>query len=123
MGQRPSSQVGRTLPNGEIQTLDERRVHRRGILRARERVVKSPDGADHRPSVDPHHAIMASGLDHLRVERCGAKHPTDPLPVELKSIRDDHGTCGERHPRRHVANKCQGVLVAASSDDGRRPET
>ena len=88
-----------------------------------ELIVKSPGGSDNRPSVDPHHAIMASGLDHLRVERRGAEDPMDDLPVELESVRDDHGTRPELHARRDVANERQGVPVATSPDDGRRPET
>ena len=35
------------------------------LHRRRPRLVESPGGADHRPSVDPHHAVMAAGLDHL----------------------------------------------------------
>ena len=89
----------------------------------RECVVEAPGGADDRTPFDPHHAVMATRLDHLRVERRGAEDPTDDRPVELEAIGHDHGTCGERHPRRHVVNECEGVSVAASSDDGRRPET
>ena len=58
----------------------------------RERVIKSPGGADDRP-------------------------------VELEAVGDDQGTCQELHARRDVANERQGAPVAASSDDGRRPET
>ena len=111
------------MPNGQIQTLDERRIHGRRVLRVRERVVKPPGSSDHHPSVDPHDAVMATRLDHLRVERRRTEDPTDHRPVELEAIGHDHGTGGERHPRRHVANECQGVPVAAASDDGRRPET
>ena len=66
---------------------------------------------------------MPTRLDHLRIERRGTEDPTDDRPVELKAIRDDQRTCGGRHARCDVANKCQGVAVAAASDDGRRPET
>ena len=89
----------------------------------RERLVKAPGGANDRAPLDPHHAIMAAGLDHLGVERRGTEDPTDDRPVELEAIRDDQRTCGGRHARCDVANKGQGVSVAASSDDGRRPET
>ena len=40
-----------------------------------ERIVKSPGGSHDQPSVDPHDAIVASGLDHLRVERRGDRRP------------------------------------------------
>ena len=43
----------------------------------------------HRPSVDPHHAIMAAGLDHLGVERRGTEDPTNNRPVELEAVGDD----------------------------------
>ena len=68
-------------------------------------------------------AIVSTGLDHLCVERPGAEDPTDDLAVELEAVGDDQGTCNERHAGRVVANECQCVPVAASPDDGRRPET
>ena len=66
---------------------------------------------------------MAAGLDHLRVERRGTKDPTDDRSVELEAVRHDQGTGDERHACREVANERQGVPVAASPDDGRRPES
>ena len=81
----------------------------------RERTIKSPGGADDPAPVDPHHAIMAAGLDHLRIEGRRTEDPTDDRPVEREAIRDDHGTRPERHARRDVANERQGVPVAASS--------
>ena len=61
--------------------------------------------------------------DHLRIEGRRAEDPTDDRPVELEAVGDDQGTGNERHARRDVAHERQGVPVAASSDDGRRPET
>ena len=66
---------------------------------------------------------MATRLDHLRVERRGTEDPTDDRPVELEAVGDDQGTCCELHARRDVTNERQGVPVAASPDDSRRPET
>ena len=77
----------------------------------------------HRPSVDPPHAIMAAGLDHLGVERRGTEDPTHNRPVALEAVGDDQEPGDERHPRRDVAHQRQGVPGAASPDDGRRPET
>ena len=106
-----------------IQPFEERRVHRRRILRVRTRLVQSPGGADDRAPFDPYHAVMATRLDHLRVERRGTEDPTDDRPVELEAVGDDQGTCCELHARRDVTNERQGVPVAASPDDSRRPET
>ena len=88
-----------------------------------ERIVKSPGGSHDQPSVDPHDAIVASGLDHLRVERRGTEDPADGRVIELEAVGDNQGTRDERHARRDVTNERQGVPVAASPDDGRRPET
>ena len=65
----------------------------------------------------------ATRLDHLRVDRRGTEDPTDDRPVELEAVGDDQGTCCELHARRDVTNERQGVPVAASPDDSRRPET
>ena len=89
----------------------------------RQRLVESPGGADDRPSVDPHHAVVASGLDHLPVERRGTEDPADGRAIELEAVGNDQGTGGECHARRDVTHERQGVPVAASPDDGRRPET
>ena len=88
-----------------------------------ERVVESPGGSHPHSSFDPHDAIVATGLDHLRVENGGAEDTPDDRPVELESVRDDQGPGHEVHPRRDVANERQRIPVAASPDDGRRPET
>ena len=66
---------------------------------------------------------MAAGLDHLRIERRGTEDPADGRAIELEAVGHDQGTCGERHARRDVTNERQGVPVAASPDDGRRPKT
>ena len=84
---------------------------------------QSPGGADDRAPFDPHHAVMAARLDHLRVERRGTEDPTDDRPVELEAGGDDQGTCCELHARRDVTNDRQGVPVAGSPADSRRPET
>ena len=89
----------------------------------RKRLVQSPGGADDRAPFDPHHAVMATRRDHLRVERRGTEDPTDDRPVALEAVGDGQGTCCELHARRDVTNERQGVPVAASPDDSRRPET
>ena len=66
---------------------------------------------------------MAAGLDHLRIERRGTEDPADGRAIELEAVGHDQGTGGERHARGDVTNERQGVPVAASPDDGRRPET
>ena len=60
---------------------------------------------------------------HLRIERRGTEDPADGRAIELEAVGHDQGTGGERHARRDVTNERQGVPVAASPDDGRRPQT
>ncbi len=95
VGKPSSQQVGRTLPDGQIQTLDGGRVQSRGVLGVVERVVESPCGSEPRSAFDLHDAIVATGLDDLRVESGWAEDTTDGHLVEIESVRDDQGRVAE----------------------------
>ena len=68
VGKRSPQEVRRALSNGQIQTLDERGVQTRGVLRVIECFFESPRGSMNGSSFDPHDAIVPSRLEDLRVE-------------------------------------------------------
>ena len=58
VAQRSPQKVGRALPDGQVQPLDERRVQCRGVLRVIERFFESPRGSNQLSSFDLQVSIM-----------------------------------------------------------------
>ena len=122
MGERSPGQIGRALPDGQVQPFNERRVQCRGVFGVIERVFESSRSSVNGPSFDLDDAIVPSRLEHLAVESCGAENATNDLLVEIESVGDDQGKFREIHPVSNVAQESEGVSVAPPSRHCRWPE-
>ena len=79
MGQRSPSQISRALSDRQIQPLDERSVQRRRVLGVVERLLESPPGSQQLSTFDLHDAIVASGLQDLRIEHGRPENAADSV--------------------------------------------
>lgn len=123
VAQCPSQEIGRALPNGQIEPLDERRVQLRRVLRVKQSFFETPRRSEHFSSFDLHDTIVPSSFENLTVETSDPEDATDDLVIELEAIGDDQWKTLEIHPVRKVTKQGKSVPVASSSHDGRRPET
>ena len=114
LGERSPRQRGRALADRQIQPVDERRVQCRRVLGAVERCFEPPRRAPQRSSFDLNDAIVSSRLEHLTVENCWTKDPTDDLSVDLAC-----GAAGENR----VAVSARPAVPCSRSDDPTRADT
>ena len=68
VAQCPSKEIGRALPNGQIEPLDERRVQLRRVLRVKQSFFETPRRSEHFSSFDLHDTIVPSSFENLTVE-------------------------------------------------------
>ena len=122
VGKRSPRQIGRALPDGQIQPLDERGVQRRGVLGVFERFLETPGRSHHASSFHLHDAIIPARLEDLAIETSGPKDATEDLFVEIESVGDDQRKTPVIHSVGNVASKRQSVSVASSSGHRRWPE-
>ncbi len=80
-GKRSSSEVGRALPDGQIQPLDERCIQCRRVVRVFEHFLESPRGTYQRSSFDLHDTIIPARLEDLRTERGRPENAADSVTL------------------------------------------
>src|SRR5439155_3385632 len=61
------------LTDAEVDAFDEGRVDLPAVCG--QHLLHRLQGAEHDAMTDPHQTPAASGLDHLRIEQCGPRHP------------------------------------------------
>ena len=81
VGKRSSNEVGRALLDGQIQALDERGVQCRRIFQVFERFFEAPPGSQQLSTFDLHDAIVASGLQDLRIEHGQPENAADSVTL------------------------------------------
>jgi len=72
---------------------------------------------------DSDNAIIPPRLDDLAVETSNPEDAPDDLLIEFESIRGDQREAPVKHAGRKISEQAQGVSIAPSPDDSRRPET
>jgi hypothetical protein len=118
---RPPKKIGRAPPDRQIQPFDERRVQFRGVLGVAQHLFQSPRVADQRSSLDLDDAVVPTRLDDLAVQTRWPKDANDSFFVKCESVRHDQRDTFEIHSTRYISQEDEGVSVASSPYDSRRP--
>ena len=123
MAKRSAAEIRRSLTDGQVEPLDERRVELRGVLGFKERLLELPSGTDDLSSFNLDDAVVPPRLYHLPVHTDDSKHLADDSRVELVPVGDDQWGVARQHSTRSMSQECSGVSVTAAADDRRQPES
>jgi hypothetical protein len=118
----PTMQVGRALPDSQVQPFDVGSVQLAGILRISPRLVPTPCRTDPGFPLHFHHAIFSSFLHDLSVQASHPKESPDNLPIELESVSSDQWEMVSSSPGAEISKQGERVPITPLSDNGRRPE-
>ena len=119
---RTTRAICRALPDRQIQTLDEGCIECRRVFGGRQRLGKLLGSANCLPSFHGGDAIVPSRLEHLVEEAHGPEDLSGNTWVIIESGASDKNCPTPKHLVAHRAKNRARVLVAASPDQGRRPE-
>ena len=118
-----TTKIGRTLPDRQVQSFDERGVQLRGILRPEKGFLEPPAGADDAVPIDLDDSVFSSRLHYDSIDAGKPEDPTDHPSVILESVGCDQGRFCERAPVNCLIQKLFRIGVASSPNDGRWPQT
>ena len=125
------------MANGEVETLDERRVQVLGILRLHQRVLQLRRAPDLHPPLDSDDPTVPTRLDHLPVDARGTDEALDHRAVGFEAIgrnqRDSNQASTaitslrttevlreDRRPTRLLAHTREATSMVAKSHVGLR---
>ena len=89
MTKAPATEVGRALPDGQVQPFDIGSIQLARILRGAPHLVPPPCRTNPGFPLHPDDAILSSFLDDLAVQASHSEEAPDDLSIELEAIRRD----------------------------------
>ena len=118
MSKGPPGEVCASLPNAQVQPLDEGSVELLGILRAEEHLLQPFLRSDHQLPLHPGHPVTAPRLDDLTVHAGMTQKLPEDTAVVVEAIAGHQRKLPEPAPLQHIARQLFCASVAAASDHG-----
>jgi len=118
----PTMQVGRGLPDSQVQPFDVRSVQLAGILRISPRLVPTPCRTNPGFSLHFDHAIFSSFLYDLSVQASCPEKSANDLPIELEAIGGNQWNSGCSYSSKNILKEGEGVAITSLANNSRRPE-
>ena len=116
------AQVRRPVTNREVETLDERGVQGRGILRLPQRCLQPSRCTDLHAALDPDDTIVPQSLEHLTIDALGTKEASDHADVVLEAVGGDPRNSNKAAPADDVADYRLRVSIRAAAEDAPGPQ-
>ena len=117
-----TAEVGRALPDGQVQPFDVGSIQLPRILGSVPRLIPTPGRTNPCSPLHADHAIILSFLDDLAVQASYPEEAPDDLPIELESVSSDQGEIGSRGQIGKFSKQGERVAIAPFANNSRGPE-
>ena len=122
MTKASAAEVGRALPDGQVQPFDVGSVPLAGVLRVLPDLIPSPDRTRSCLPLNTYHSIFPALLEDLAVPASRPKDSLNNLTIEFETIRRVQWNSGRCYAGKNVLEEGERVSIAPPANDRRRPE-